>query len=91
MCGRKLRLMWHFRNDYREFINTNLTQKSTLRIEMYLSHLEAKMLPLNEKISYSNLTNGGRNSLHLLRDDPSIIIKEADKESVVVVWTKRTI
>ena len=25
VCGRKLRLMWHFRNDYREFINTNLT------------------------------------------------------------------
>ena len=58
---------------------------------MYLSRLEEKILLLDEKISYSNLTNGGRNSLHLLRVDPSIIIKEADKKSAVVVWIKRTI
>ena len=34
-------------------------------------------------MSYSNLTKEGRNRLHLLLDDPSIIIKEADKASVV--------
>ena len=32
---------------------------------------------------YSNLTIEERNALYLLRDDPSIIIKEADKASVV--------
>ena len=32
---------------------------------------------------YSNLTKEERNALYLLRDDPSIIIKEADKASVV--------
>ena len=34
-------------------------------------------------MSYSNLTKEERNALYLLRDDPSIIIKEADKASVV--------
>ena len=29
-----------------------------------------------------------RNALYFLRDDPSIIIKEADKESAVVVWDR---
>ena len=33
-------------------------------------------------MSYSNLTKEERNALYLLRDDPSIIIKEADKASV---------
>ena len=30
-----------------------------------------------------------RNALHLLRDDPSITIKEADKESAVLVWDRK--
>ena len=29
-----------------------------------------------------------RNALYLLRDDPSIIVKEADKGSAVVVWDR---
>ena len=32
---------------------------------------------------------GERNALHLLRDDPSITIKEADKESAVLVWDRK--
>ena len=36
-------------------------------------------------MSFSNLTKGERNAFYLLRDDSSIIIKEADKGSVVVV------
>ena len=55
---------------------------------MYLSRLEEKMLSLDEKSSYSNLTKGERNALYLVRDDPSIIIKEADKGSAVVVWDR---
>ena len=55
---------------------------------MYLSRLEEEILSLDEKISYPNLTKGGRNALYLLHDDPSIIIKEADKGSAVVVWDR---
>ena len=55
---------------------------------MYLSRLEEEILSLDGKISYSNLTKGERNALYLLRDDPSIIIKEADKGSAVVVWDR---
>ena len=54
---------------------------------MYLSRLK-EILSLDEKISYSNLTKGGRNALYLLRDDPSIIIKKAEKGSVLVVWDR---
>ena len=40
-------------------------------------------------MSFSNLTKGERNAFYLLRDDSSIIIKEADKGSVVVVWLRK--
>ena len=39
-----------------------------------------------KKISHSNLTKWEKNTLYLLRDDASIIIKEADKRSVGVIW-----
>ena len=52
---------------------------------MYLSHLEEEILSLDEKISYSDLTKRERNALYLLRDDASIIIKEGEKGSAVVV------
>ena len=55
---------------------------------MYLTRLEEEILSLDEKMSYSNLTKGERNALHFLHDDPSIIIKEADKGSAVVVWDR---
>ena len=41
---------------------------------------------MHKKISYSNLTKGERNALYSLRDDTSIIIKETDKGSGVVIW-----
>ena len=86
--------MWHFRNDHREFDVNPFKKKSKFNpkwdaaIEMYLSRLEEEILSLDEKVSYSNLTKGERNALYLLRDDPSIIIKEADKGSAVVVWDR---
>ena len=92
--GRKLRLMWYFRNDHRKFDVNPFKKKSKFNpkgdaaIEMFLSRLEEEILSLDEKISYSNLTKGERNALYLLRDDPSIIIKEADKGSAVVVWDR---
>ena len=43
---------------------------------------------MHTKISYSNLTKGERNALYSLRDDKSIIIKETDKGSGVVIWDR---
>ena len=86
--------MWHFRNDHREFDVNPFKKKSKFNpkwdaaVEMYLSRLEEEILSLDEKISYSNLTKGERNALYLLQDDPSIIIKDADKGSAVVVWDR---
>ena len=84
--GRKLRLKWFFRNDERQFNINPFKQKSKFNpgkndaaIEFYLSRLEEEILSLDKKISYSNLTKGERNALYSLRDDTSIIIKEADK------------
>ena len=50
--------------------------------------MEEEILSLDEKMSYHNLTKGEINALYLLRDDPSIIKKEADKGSAVVVWDR---
>ena len=76
-----------FRNDHREFDVNPFKKKSKedAAIEMYLSRLEEEILSLDEDRSYSNLTKGGRNALYFLRDEPSIIIKEADKGSAVIV------
>ena len=41
-----------------------------------------------KNLSYSSLTKGERNALYLLRDDPSIIIEEPGKGSVVAVWDR---
>ena len=93
--GRKLRLKWFFRNDERQFNINPFKQKSKFNpgkndaaIEFYLSRLEEEILSLDKKISYSNLTKGERNALYSLRDDTSIIIKEVDKGSGVVVWDR---
>ena len=94
VCGRKPRLMWYFRNGHREFDVNPFKKKSKFNpkgytsIEMYLSRLEEEILSLDGKISYSNLTKVERNALYLLRADPSIIIKEADKGSAMVVWVR---
>ena len=82
MYGRKLRLIWNFRNDRREFNVNPFKEKSKFNPKrIKLSRLEEEILSLDEKISCSNLTKGERNALYLLRDDPSIIIKEAGKGS----------
>ena len=87
-------LMWHFRNDRREFDANPFKKKSKFNskedaaIEMCLSCFEEEILSLDEKISHSNLTKGGRNVSYLLRDDPSIVIKEAGKALTVVVWDR---
>ena len=93
--GRKLRLMWHYRNQEREIIINPFKKKSKFNpkrkdaaIEIYLSRLEEEIFALDKKLSYSNLTKQEKHALYSLRDDTSIIIKEADKGSGIVVWDR---
>ena len=41
--------------------------------EMYLSRFEEEILSSDKKTSDSNLTNGERNALYLLHDDPPLL------------------
>ena len=90
--GRKLRLMWHFRNDDRTFS----TDKSSFNprnkdaiIETYLSCLEERLLDIDiPSKRYNNLTKEERDALYNLREDSTIIIKGADKGSVKVIWDR---
>ena len=93
--GRKLRLMWHFRNDERELSYDPLKKKSKFdpkrkdaAIELYLSRLEEEISSLDYKVGYFNLTKGERNVIYSLKDDNFIKIKDADKGSAVVVWER---
>ena len=94
--GRKLRLMWHFRNDEKPFSYEKFRPKSTFNprnkdtvIETYLSSLEERLLDIDiSSKRFNNLTKEERNALYNLRDDPTIIIKGADKGSAVVVWDR---
>ena len=54
-------------------------------IEIYLSYLEEEIFSSHKKRSYSNRTKEERQAIYYLRDDTSIIIKEADKGSAIVV------
>ena len=90
--GRKLRLIWHFRNDERTFSTDKVRPKSSFNpknkdaiIETYLSSLEERLLDIEiPSRRYNNLTKEERDAFCSLRDDSSIIIKGADKGSVVV-------
>ena len=87
--------MWHFRNDEREFSYGPFKKKSKFdpkrkdaAIELHLSRLEEEISSLDYKIGYSNLTKGERDAVYSLKNANSIIIKEADKGSAVVVWDR---
>ena len=92
--GRKLRLMWDFRNDERPFPCGTYRTKSTLNprnkdtvIETFLSYLEERFLDIDIwSKRFTNLTKGECNGLYKLTDDQTMIIKGADKVSAVVVW-----
>ena len=94
--GRKLRLIWHFRNDEWTFSTDKFRPKSSFNarnkdtiIESYLSCLEERLLDIEiPSKRYNNLTKEERDALYSLRDDSTIIIKSADKGSVVVVWDR---
>ena len=93
--GRKLRLKWHFRNEENQGSYNLFRPKSKFNpkgkdaaIELYLSRLEEDILALDTKLHFSNLTREEREALKSLRDDNSIVIKEADKGSAVVIWDR---
>ena len=50
--------------------------------------MEEEIFSLDKKLSYSNLAKEGRHALYSLRDNTSIIIKEADKGFGIVVWDR---
>lgn len=55
---------------------------------MYLSRLEEEIFQLDTRIRHHNLTREERNAIKSLRNDTSIIIKEADKGSGIVIWDR---
>ena len=95
--GRASRLKWHYRNDERIFDPNPFRPKSKFNlskthaaIELYLSHIELKLLSCTEiKHSYYNLNRTERQAMYGLKNDQSIVIKEADKGSAVVIWDKK--
>ena len=94
--SRKLRLMWHFRNDERPFSQERFKPKLTFHprnkdgiIETYLSCLGERLLDTEiPSKKLNNLTKDERNAMYSLKDDKSIIIKGAEKGAVVIVWNR---
>ena len=88
--------MWHFRNDGRSFVADRFRPKSSFNprnkdaiIDTYLSCLEERLLDIEiPSKRFNNLTKEEREDLYSLKNDPSIIIKGADKGFVVVVWDR---
>ena len=94
--GRKLRLLWHFRNEESITIPNPFRKKSNFNpkgkdaaIELYLSRFEEEIMAIDTKLSYSSLTKEERLALNSLRDNTSIIIKKVDRGSCVVVWDRK--
>ena len=50
--------------------------------------MEEEIFLLDKKLSFSNPTKEERQAIYSLRDDTSIVIKEADKGSGIVVWDR---
>ena len=55
---------------------------------MYLSRLEEEIFSIDKKPSHSNLTKEERQAIYSPRSGTSIIIKEVDKDSGIVVWDR---
>ena len=95
--GRFRRLKWHYGNDKQTFDPNSFRPKSKFNpsntdaaIELYLSQTEEKLLSLTEiKLTYYNLTRAEQEAMYNLKNDQSIVIKEADKGSAVVISNKK--
>ena len=87
--GRILRLKWHFRNEENVLDRDQFKPKSSFKtrnkdaaIEIYINSLEEKLMKIEIPTdNYNSLTRKERKALY----DKNIVIKGADKESVVVV------
>ena len=86
--------MWLSRNDERPLSQErfkpisafNPGNKDTV-IETYLSCLEERLLDIEiPSKRFNNLTKYERNARYTLKDDKSIITKDVDKISAVIVW-----
>ena len=54
-----------------------------------MSSLEEKLMKIEiPKDKYNNLTNKEQEALYDMKNDKNIVIKSADKGSVVVVWDR---
>ena len=86
--------MSHFRNEERPFPQERFKPKSTFNprskdavIKTYLSCLEERLLDIEiPSKRFNNLTKYERNAMYTLKDDKSIITKDVDKISAVIVW-----
>ena len=93
--GRKLRLAWHFRKDGNTFTPDPFRRKKNYNppkndaaIELYLSRLEEEILDINTRLKFHNISKEERQAISSLKNDTSIIIKEADKGSGIVIWDR---
>ena len=94
--GRRLRLKWHFREseDFSEYPAFRPRSKFNPRhkdaaIELYLSKLEEELMSISaEGNNYSNVSREESKAINSLRSDRTIVVKEADKGSGVVVWDR---
>ena len=94
--GRNLRFMWDFRNDERSFLADRFRPKSSFNpmnkdviTETYLSCLQERLLVFEiPSKRFKNFTKEEREALYSLKDDPSVVIKDNDKGSAVVVWAR---
>ena len=94
--GRRLRLKWYFKEneDFSEVPAFRPKSKFNPRnkyvaIAVFLSKLEDELMKISpEGCNYSNFTREEKVALNNLRSDHTIIIKEADKGSGVVVWDR---
>ena len=94
--GRRLRLKWWFKDEedfseipvFRPRSKFNPRHKD-VAIEVYLSKIEDEIMKLSAVgKNFSNLTREEISALNGLKSDRTIVIKEADKGSGVVVWDR---
>ena len=94
--GRRLRLKWWFKDeeDFSEILVFRPRSKFNPRhkdvaIGVYLSKIEDEIMKLSAVgKNFSNLTREEISALNGLKFDRTIVIKEADKGSGVVVWDR---
>ena len=95
---RRMRIKWHFRNEpsgnfsERPAFSPKSSWKPPLghpNLEVFLSQVENKLFEITkEPTRYSNLSQEEWRAIRTLAHDRSIVIKNADNESCIVVWDR---